>query len=332
MECRRVYLRLMLSSRVYNWLFYGHIWIALAATGLSWLSLRMTYGYQDCVSEWPVLSFIFFSTLGIYTLHRYLSFQRAGKRPTTRRYEIVKHHPRTSLFVGGASLLIACGYGLPFISSIWPAILLALPVTIFYLTPPLKGWRRLRDLPYLKNLWVAVAWTIMTVVIPVLMLESMAVRSEYDENSLLGLINLFSCVPVAPMHNTNFGVELVSRFLFTGCIALLFDLRDVALDRSQGVRTIAGEYPGLHLILVYSSLVTCSVTALFQWHFTCLTPGFGEALSVAYLLMIPLAYFTYQKTSEDWFAVVVNGLLLLPTLVYWLADVLGAGAGAGGGL
>jgi len=318
----------MLSSRVYNWLFYGHIWIALAATGLSWLSLRITYGYQHCVSESPVLSFIFFSTLGIYTLHRYLSFQRAGERPTTRRYEIVRQHPRTSLMAGGASALIAGVLGLRFISTIWPALLLALPITVFYLTPPAKGWRRLRDLPYLKNLWVALAWAVMTVIVPVTMFESEA-RAEGMEHFCMMISD---GIYPRPLNSTNLYLELVVRFLFTGCIALLFDLRDVALDRSQGVRTIAGEYPGLHLILVYSSLVICSVAALFQWHFTCLTPGFGEALSVAYLLMIPLAYFTYQKTSEDWFAVVVNGLLLLPPLVYWLADVLGADAGAVEGL
>jgi len=180
----------MARSRLFHWFFYGHVWIALAATGLSWLSLRIAYDYQDCVSEWPVLSFIFFATLGTYTLHRYLSFQRAGERPSTVRYGIVAQHPQASLIIGGSSILIAGYFGFLFLKSIWPALLVAVPITIFYLTPPLRGWRRLRDLPYLKNLWVALAWTIMTVVVPVIVLESQAGLFRPDPNQtdeLLGL-------------------------------------------------------------------------------------------------------------------------------------------------
>jgi len=118
----------MIFRRLFNWLFYGHIWIALAATGLAWMSLRIVYGYQNCISEFPLLLFIFFSTLGTYTLHRYLSFQRAGERPSTVRYEIIAHHPQASITVGVASIIIAGYFGLPFIKSIWPALLIAVPL------------------------------------------------------------------------------------------------------------------------------------------------------------------------------------------------------------
>jgi hypothetical protein len=44
--------------------------------------------------------------------------------------------------------------------------------------------------------------------------------------------------------------------------------------------------------------------------------------------MVPVAYKTYRMDSENWFAVVVNGLLLLPWLAYLLFDIWGADAGA----
>lgn len=320
----------MARSRFFHWFFYGHVWIALAATGLSWLSLRIAYGYQDCVSEWPVLSFIFFATLGTYTLHRYLSFQRAGERPSTVRYGIVAQHPQASLIVGGSSILIAGYFGLSFIKSIWPALLVAVPITIFYLTPPLPGWRRLRDLPYLKNLWVALAWTIMTVVVPVIILEpKLAWYYNYEQTT--GLINIFSCSYGFPLSLNNLSLELAIRFIFTGCIALLFDLRDLTLDRSQGVKTIASELPKLHRILVYGGLTASAFLSLLIYSNTCIFPGFETALTVAYLLMIPLAYYTYRKADEDWYAVVVNGLLLLPPLAYYVADIFFEGAYAGAG-
>jgi hypothetical protein len=323
----------MLSRRLFNWFFYGHIWIALAATGLSWLSLRIVYGEQSCVAESPILTFIFFATLGVYTLHRYLSFQRAEKPPSTSRYNIVARHPQMSLWIGGLSVAIAGYFSLDYITIIWPALLLALPLTIFYLTPPLSGWRRLRDLPYLKNLWVALAWTIMTVVVPVIVLESRASIFRHNQsNDLSGLISLYSCGYVAPLDYSNLYLELAIRFLFTGCVALLFDLRDVALDRSQEVRTIAGQLPTLHRTLVYGGLFTCAVLSLFLFGRSCIVPNFPSALAGAYLLMIPVAYFTYSKTDEAWYAVVVNGLLLLPPFLYFLwgvLDIWGAGAGAG---
>jgi len=71
---------------------------------------------------------------------------------------------------------------------------------------------------------------------------------------------------------------------------------------------------------------------LFIYSNTCIFPGFETALAFAYLLMIPIAYYTYRKADEDWYAVVVNGLLLLPPLAYSLVDIFFEGAYAGAGL
>ncbi|MEO0731282.1 MAG: hypothetical protein AAFZ52_00490, partial [Bacteroidota bacterium] len=188
---------------------------------------------------------------------------------------------------------------------VWHLLLWALPLTVFYLTPPLPGWRRLRDLPYLKGVWVGLAWSIMTVDVPV------AVISEAIDNSDLFVgLNIF-VAPGSP--NRAYPYEVLVRFLFTFAAALLFDLRDRELDRSQGVKTIANELPVLHRTLVFGCLTLCGV---LTHH-----PGGG-----IYFAMLPVAFFTYQRADEDWYAVVVNGLLLTPPAVYFL---LGAGAGAG---
>jgi hypothetical protein len=227
------------------------------------------------------------------------------------------------------SILIASGFGLSFISTIWPALLLALPLTIFYLTPPLKGWRRLRDLPYLKNIWVALAWTIMTVVLPVMVINA-HIAAELEDD-LSGLINLYSCIPPT-MSVQNFYAECLIRLLFTGAVAMLFDIRDVVLDRSQRVRTVANERPKLHRILVFGALVLCALIA--QGHANgCVFPSnLGISQALAYLVLLPIAYLTYQKQDENWYAVVVNGLLLVPPFAYWLMTIWGGGAGAVGDL
>ncbi|WP_020569392.1 UbiA prenyltransferase family protein [Neolewinella persica] len=323
----------MTANRLFNWVFYGHVWIALAATGLSWLSLRLVYGNQTCVSEWPVLSFIFLATLGVYTLHRYLSFQRAGIRPQSRRYELVAEAPKTSLWIGGLSIALAILLSFTFLKAIWWCLLAAVPLTVFYLTPPLPGWRRLRDLPYLKVVWVAVAWTIMTVVLPVMVINTAASAFivPESENDLLGLITPFSCLPPT-MTAQNFYVECLIRLLFTGAAAMLFDLRDVVLDRSQGVRTMANERPRLHKVLVYGALIFCILMAQNLWDGCIYPSNLGISLGLAYLALLPITYLTYRKQDENWYAIVVNGLLLVPPFAYWLMSILGAGAGAGFGI
>ncbi|WP_273447013.1 hypothetical protein [Neolewinella agarilytica] len=293
---------------LFNWIFYGHIWIAVAATGLSWMTLRLAYGPPYWASETPVLTFIFLATLGVYTLHRYLSFQRSGVRPTTRRYELVRDHPTASLIIGGGSMIAAGAIGMTFIESIWSSLLWALPITVFYLTPPIKGWRRLRDLPYVKALWVAWAWTIMTWDVPVEVMRD-AIQTSYVENGSGGL-NL-PITPASPQ--LPFPTEMPLRFLFTLSIALLFDFRDVVLDKSQSVKTAANQYPVLAKSIVSVAMTICIITVFRADGYSTAT---AWACTMAYGTTILVCWATNDQRSENWYATVVNGMLvLLPVLV-----------------
>ncbi|MBC6996173.1 hypothetical protein QWY85_05090 [Neolewinella lacunae] len=290
------------GNGVFYWLFYGHLWIALAAAGLTWLSLHRSFGAEHASGYPVVCTVVFCATLGVYTLHRYLSFFRAKQLLTARRYGLVRRHPQICLLVGAGSLALALVLGADDYAAAWPWLLLALPMTVFYLTPPWPGWRRLRDLPYVKVIWVAGAWAIMTVALPGAVLATVAGR-EQTEAMLSG----------------QFGLEFLVRFLFVLAVALLFDLRDVELDRAQGVRTVANAAPGVHRWLTYGALTASGVLGLL----TGLPRVADLVLGLVYLAMLPVARLTYARVSEDWYAVVVNGLLLAPPVVYALCLQLG---------
>jgi hypothetical protein len=304
----------MFWHRLFNWFFYGHLWIALAASGLSCLSLRLTFGEQEWASETPALVFVFFATLGVYTLHRLLSFRRAGVRPTSKRYEIVRRHPTASLVIGIVSIGVAGVIGSIKLFYIWTSLLWALPITIFYLTPPLPGWRRLRDLPYIKVIWVAMAWTIVTVQIPVEIVG--AATNTADWRGLNFMIS-----PASPQYP--YYVEQIVRFLFVLSIALLFDFRDVVLDRSQNVKTVAGKHPLATKWLVSLLMFGCGVMVSQAFGYR-----YSAWLATSYGITVLAAWLTHERRSEDWYAVVVNGLLLLPPTAYLVAHLLGADAGA----
>jgi hypothetical protein len=290
------------SRRLFNWFFYGHLQIALAATGLGWLTLQLAYDSQTWASDTPVLAFLFFSTLGVYTLHRYLSFQRAGVRPTSKRYNIVSRHPAASLVIGIGSMATAGIIGLPFIDAMWGSLLWATPLTIFYLTPPIKGWPRLRDLPYVKVIWVAWAWTLMTAQLPI------DIMSDAINQAASGEIHCFAGCgsPQAP-----WPYELIIRFLFTGSIALLFDFRDTVLDKSQGVKTMANMHPkSTRWIITLAMLFSCYLL----WSINGYKQSFTSLATIAYAGVLCAAWLTNETRSEDWFAVVINGLLLGPVV------------------
>ena len=259
-----------------NWLFYGHVWIALAAAALSWQSIVLSGRESAGGTE---VAFVFFATLGVYTLHRLLSYHRAGGQPDGRRYRLVARHAGLSLAVGSGSLLLALAAvaSLP-LARFWPVIF-ALPFTGFYLIPLYRGGPRLRDLPYLKVVWVALAWTLMTQVFP---------------------------TPATGMLHP----ETAIRFAFTLAVALLFDTRDVVLDRRQGVRTLAADHPRLNRVLATLLLVGSAVASIAVY-----PSPVGAELGAAYALAGVVGAFTTSRHGEDWYAVAVNGLLLLPPLL-----------------
>ncbi len=258
-----------------NWLFYGHIWIALAAMALSWQS---TYLSSEDPSLHASHYFLFFATLGVYTLHRLLSYRRAAGQPDGQRYRVVARHPRHSLVIGVGSLLVAGGLAVLFpLHSFWPVVL-ALPFTAFYLIPLYPGGPRLRDLPYLKVVWVGLAWTLMTDLFPA-----------------------FSIHARPP--------EVFLRFGFVLAIALLFDVRDIPLDRRQGTRTLASTHPLANRRLALGLLLLCALVSFVRYPM-----AQGSALGLAYLLAAAVGYATGQERGEDYYAIAVNGTLLLPPL------------------
>ena len=256
-----------------GWLFYGHLWIALAAAALCWQSL---YLHAEPTALAPETLFVFFGTLGVYTLHRQFSYHRAGGEPDGRRYRVVARYPRLSATIGVGALLLAGGvaWWIP-LRQFWP-VLLALPFTGFYLVPVYPGGPRLRDFPYVKVVWVALAWTLMT--------------------------------HVFPTHGAGWTAETAIRFAFTLSIALLFDTRDVELDRRQGVRTLAADHPRLNRFLALALLAGCMMASAFTY------PYLGWRLAAAYAIASAVGAVTRPDYGEDWYATAVNGLLLLPPL------------------
>lgn len=255
------------------------------------------------VDEIPWL--LFFSTLGVYTLHRMISYRRASVIPETKRYALVKRHFYLSLAIGLSSIALAAYLLLEYLPRLWPTLLIAAVLTAFYLVPPLPGWRRLRDIPYLKVVWVAAAWTIMTHDVPLRMVQG----------HFIGVCGgTFAEVNTSAINIR----EYICRFAFVLAVALLFDLRDIKLDKLHGIKTVANSHPKLLQIIVPLLLLVCSVLGFANTVVMPYPISYAITLAASYLLCIPVALLTFNFQEEDWYAIAVNGLLLFP-VVFCLA-------------
>ena len=110
-----------------------------------------------------------------------------------------------------------------------------------------------------------------------------------------------------------FKLEFLNRFLLLMSVALLFDLRDVEIDADLGVKTFANTYRKGLPIIVYTALLVCAFTSTKA---PSDSPGtlLPILLPIAYVAALPIAYRTLHREDEDWYAIAVDGILLLPPL------------------
>lgn len=86
-------------------------------------------------------------------------------------------------------------------------------ISFAYVVPFLPERKRLRDLPYIKVVFIAFAWAWVTVLIPA------ATMQQYG-------------------WSTSIWFMFAERFCFVFAIAVTFDIRDVLIDKDLRVKTI----------------------------------------------------------------------------------------------
>lgn len=176
-----------------------------------------------------------------------------------------------------------------------PVALLGLGYT-FPIIPANKGWKRLRDIYWLKTFWIAFAFAWLTTFLPVV----------YTEPS--------SCL-ITPEVLFVFIRSLL--FLFAICIP--FDIRDMPFDKAKGVTTLpvslGGKisiYIAISLLLIFIALV--SVDLLY---FN-LNPRVASALLLSALVTIILLPLAKTKRPALFFPLLYDGALLTQWIFLFL--------------
>jgi 4-hydroxybenzoate polyprenyltransferase len=194
-------------------IIFSNLFIAAAAS----LFTRETYHLLGVEPVWsPLLLVVFFATLFVYNLDRLALASGEDRIQESPRHRWIHRHESALRVSAGVSLLATCVAAAWLPLSVLVALLPLGALALAYSIPVIPAgdrWRRLKDIPGLKVILIAVVWAGATGLLPAI---------ETLENPWGG--------EVAWM--------VGARVLFIAGITLPFDIRDMERDARSGIATI----------------------------------------------------------------------------------------------
>jgi 4-hydroxybenzoate polyprenyltransferase len=223
-------------GRLVRMFIFGCVWIACCAVALCMETNLLLHVPLNAISFYL---FVFCATLAQYNLH-YLLKKKANLR--SERFAWSQRNRSLHLvftLIGLAGLLIC----LPMLEIRHFYVLVAVAgLSLLYSCPLLPiGKRRLKDYGLLKITVLTLNWTLVTVWLP---------------------------IDVAGVNPSIYWLVFIRRFLFLFVLCLLFDIRDVETDSSEGIGTIPVRWgigraywlaDGLLVLFVLCSLLHCLI-------------------------------------------------------------------------
>lgn len=268
---------------------FSNIFISCSAVAFALTSFRLLTG-EFVVS--PLLPLIFFATLFIYILQRMFPGQSPDVQNSAMQLWISRHTKSLWVLAGIAFLVTGIIFiRLPLQEQVLLAIIAI--ITMAYSFPLLIKFR-LRDLGAIKYLFIALVWSLTTVLLPALHME----RQLLDQDVLF----LFA-----------------ERFLFITAITIPFDIRDVLYDRQSLKKRTLPMTIGVEGTkrLAYGMLAAFLTVCLYHQA----TLGFVGGWPVLVGLMIT-AIITYativfinSTTNEFYYLFYLDGMMIVQYLM-----------------
>ena len=273
----------LISNPIFKLLVYTNIFISLCASSQVFF-MYVVFAIPLNYDNNAYIAFVFLSTFLQYNMQRgYLISQ--NNLNTDRSLWLIKY--KKALFFGIAislvSVLFLCN-NLSFLSII---ILVSAEVisTLYYL-PPFN----LRKHGYIKPFLISAIWIISCTVVPLI------------ENKILSTHHCFF---------------IISQFLFIAVLCILFDLKDIATDLSQGVNTYANNFGAEKTKMICTILILLSGCCFFAF-----TQNAFFIVAMIFILLTTLLTVLMSKKERHpfYFYIWVDGLLLLQGIVFFLVS------------
>jgi 4-hydroxybenzoate polyprenyltransferase len=224
-----------------NFLINSNIYISLAAVFLT-IETQILLGMKPQLH--PYLFIIFFATLFVYNLNRFITIITNKKALHSYKHSWVKenlHGFYLLVFISAAAFIcVAFLAKRKVLITLAPIALL----TLFYSTPIFKNKKnifKLREIPYVKIFLISFVWSAATIFLPIIQSDQV-----YKYSHIMAI--------------------LVERFFFVFAITIPFDIRDIEVDKQSGLKTIA-TWLGANTsyFISYASLFIFFAISLFHY-------------------------------------------------------------------
>lgn len=231
-----------------------------------------------------LLSFVFCSTLFIYSLHQLISQRKAKSSITPRLKKLKAFQGKLVLTALLGFLFCTSFYAQLQLSTQFVTIGLAV-LSLGYALPILPQKKRFRDLHFLKLFLVGLVWTLVTVLLPFL------------ESDLSFSTSIFYL--------------MLERILFIFAITIPFDIRDKETDQRMGVKTLPNTI-GIKKSkqLAFVSLALGLFIILLNMNYLYNLPQVGR-FAISFLITGVLVSFATPNKSDQYFIGLIDGMMLL---------------------
>lgn len=273
-----------------NLLIYGGAFIGLCAACITALTFELA-GLKE-----ENLRYIFLigsATAALYSIHRIIGLKKTAFLITDQRFNIIRQY-QSHIRVYAILWLILSGWlilpllSLKFILWVLPGALIGWA----YVIPFLPGGRRLRDLGWGKILMIAWSWSWLTAVVPMGYFADASIQMMY--------------------------IHGVERLLFILLLTIPFEIRDLKMDKSLGLRTMPERLGVRRTRRLAWVFVVLTIILSFLGSFHYLNPAYVMAMALASFLTILLIVLSYKINHDYFFAGVVDGMMIL-VLWFFLA-------------
>lgn len=198
------------STSIFYFLIYSSIYLSAAGAAMVYISCVL----QHIPCSFSLLAIMFLATFSVYNINRKTdekedAINHSDRHSFTSRYGKVLSTSAILAYILAIALAFCYGVKTTLISAI--PLICGILYSITWLPKKFK-YRRLKEIPFVKNLVVAFAWALTPALLPV-----------YSNSS-----------------NATVATFIVVIFFFTLVFinSVIFDLRDIEGDAASGVKTI----------------------------------------------------------------------------------------------
>ncbi len=273
-----------------NLLLYGGAFIGLCASSITAFTFELT---GDVMIHFPYILLIGVSTAALYSAHRVIGLHKLAHIVTYDRYKIIRKYKQHIWLYCVVWVTLTIWFFMPFAGT--KMILWVLPggtIAVAYVLPLLSKGRRLRDLGWIKIILIGWSWAWLTAFIPAFYFEDVPL-----------LISIM------------IGLE---RMIFIIAITIPFEIRDLAIDKSVGLRTMPIKFGIRNTMRIGKILcfATMLLSMVFAYHF--LDPFYAVAMITTCLLTLWILKKSVSVEDDYFFSGMTDGTMILVLVFYWV--------------